>query len=94
MTAQDVAQDAREREAARVKVPRGRSFGEANGLARLSADDVAQIRAALLDGWTDAALARRYGVARQTVQRVREGSTWPDPAWTPRPPAGRGGRSG
>lgn len=48
----------------------GRSFGERNGQARLSAGDVAEIRAS---GELGRILADRYGVAESQISRIRTG---------------------
>lgn len=50
-----------------------RNFGEVNGSAKLSRDQVLEIRAASA---ADKALAARYGVSRATISDARLGRTW------------------
>ncbi len=60
---------------ARDRVVRGRQprhFGEANPHAKLTAVDVAAIRA----GGNVANMAKRYGVSPSTVYMARRGSNW------------------
>lgn len=53
------------------------SVGSANPNARLSEEDVAVIRAADLSKYgTQTAIARLYGVNRQTVREIRMGVRW------------------
>lgn len=58
---------------------RGRSipmYGEANPGARLTTDQVRAIRAAHASGETQHGLARRFGVAPMTVNRIVRHQTW------------------
>lgn len=51
-------------------------FGERNPGAKLSAADVAAIRAAAAAGVTQASLAKRYGVHYQTIFRIVHFKRW------------------
>lgn len=50
--------------------------GEKNRQARLTSEQVAEIRAALHEGEKPSALARRYGVTDSTVSKIKKGATW------------------
>lgn len=50
---------------------------EAHGMAKLTADDVREIRR-LGDSVTPTELGRRFGVTRQNVNRILKGQTWLD----------------
>lgn len=50
--------------------------GEKNGMSRLTADTVFEIRAAVASGETHAEVASRYGIARQTVGDIMNGRRW------------------
>lgn len=63
--------------------------GERHGSAKLSADDVRLIKST--DGKTRE-LARRFGVDRTIIMRVRRGQLWADVLPLPAPPATEGGR--
>jgi hypothetical protein len=57
----------------------GRSPGEANPMAKLTAADVASIRAAYVRGSSTAglaALARRFGVSTSAVHLITSGKKW------------------
>lgn len=57
--------------------PTRRPRGERNGRARLTADQVAQIRAQCAAGVvTGADLARAYGVSRTSIRRITRGDNW------------------
>lgn len=61
------------------KVRKGRQstirlFGEAHGGAKLTTQQVLEMRAA---SGTMKALAKRYGVSRASVCRIRKGTQWP-----------------
>jgi HNH endonuclease len=64
-------------------VSRGRSsryplLGTENGLARLTDDDVREIRALhAAGGWTQAALGKRFAVSRENVREIIHRRTWP-----------------
>jgi hypothetical protein len=67
----------------RDKVARGRSSfpqlrkrGELHPLAKLTAEDVAEIRAAPRTRGTGLALSRRFGVSPPTISRIRNGGLW------------------
>lgn len=65
---------------ARDKVERGRSLpGTANPAAKLSDEQVAAIKAGILDGATNASLATAYGVGTSTISRIRRGVAWSKP---------------
>jgi hypothetical protein len=53
-------------------VPRG----ERNTRARLTDDDVREIRAALARNETQPAIAKRYGVNQATISSIKLGKTW------------------
>jgi len=56
-------------------VPR---FGDDNPMAALNGDQVWEIRHALRTGkWSQAAIARSYGVSKMTVCRISNWQTWP-----------------
>lgn len=48
--------------------------GEANGSAKLTEDDVRAIRAAV---GTQRAIAKRFGVSKTNVGKIRRGEAWP-----------------
>lgn len=50
--------------------------GTDNGASRLSEADVLRIRAMLAEGWTSRAIAKVYGIAPQTVGRIKRRETW------------------
>lgn len=50
--------------------------GERHGMARLTADQVAEIRRLRSEGWTFRKLGERFGVWPRTAQRVTAGLTW------------------
>lgn len=63
----------------RDRVIRGRSrhpFGENHGRAKLSADDVTAIRAALAAGCVQRRLAERYDVTPTTILGIKNGRIW------------------
>jgi hypothetical protein len=51
-------------------------YGSAVGTAELDDAEVATIKADLAAGVRPAALARRHGVSRQAIYRIRDGLTW------------------
>jgi hypothetical protein len=61
---------------ARTEAPRHWNQGKANGRARLRPHDVDVIRRELAGGVTQASLARRYGVAQNTILGIKQGRTW------------------
>lgn len=64
-----------DKEAGKCMVPRG----ESSGAAKLTASDVRAIRAEYIPwrrGFGYKALAKRYGVAQSTIERVVSGETW------------------
>jgi len=67
--------------------------GERNGRARLTREQVAEIRHARLRGATYQALADQYGVSRSAIQWVITGRHWrnPDSAIPPTTTAPQGG---
>ena len=50
--------------------------GERHSMAKLTEDDVREIRAALASGETHRSIAARFGVAEVTVWSVANGDTW------------------
>lgn len=50
--------------------------GEGNGNAKLSADQVADIRSEKASGKASSDLAASYGVARSTINRAARGKSW------------------
>lgn len=50
--------------------------GERNGQARLTEQDVRQIKLLLRDGMKIATIARRYGVVFQTIGNIKTGYAW------------------
>ena len=50
--------------------------GEANRHAKLSTDDVVCIRSLLEHGESGAEIARRYGVQRSCVSKIKQGRSW------------------
>ena len=50
--------------------------GEANGHAKLSRDDVIEVRRRYAAGEAGTALAKEYGLARAHMYRVIQGSAW------------------
>jgi hypothetical protein len=56
--------------------PRGRNRGEANGRAKLTLTQVANIRKRLAEGASHAAVAREYCVDKSTVTRINKGQAW------------------
>jgi len=69
-TQADNLRDCREKGRARTPV------GEANGLAKLTASDVHEIRAALARGATQTSLAGRFGIAQSQISRINTGKMW------------------
>lgn len=51
-------------------------LGVANWRAKLSEAEVVEIRGALAEGVNPAEVARRFGVSRRTVNRIRTGENW------------------
>jgi lambda repressor-like predicted transcriptional regulator len=52
--------------------------GDASATSKLTADQVAQIKRALLDGVSMKELAAQYGVSYGTIANIRYGRTWFD----------------
>jgi hypothetical protein len=48
----------------------------ANPVKKLSAENIPVIREMILDGKSDAEIGRVYGVARGTINQIRQGKTW------------------
>lgn len=55
-----------------------RRAGEANGQARLTADDIKQIRALYAAGDRQKSIARRFGISRSQVGNIVRGECWRD----------------
>jgi hypothetical protein len=51
-------------------------LGEANAVAKITADDVRAIRAALARGESHFSIARRFSTCPSNVRSVRDGKTW------------------
>ncbi len=71
----DVTQNSRD------MVERGRNRtgpvkGEQNGNAKLTEDDVRQIKTMIRDGWLNQALADKFGVTHQMISKIRCGHFW------------------
>lgn len=61
----------------RDKVERMRhTFGERVNTVRLTEDEVREIRRLSREGWSQHPLARRFGVARVTIQTIVTGKNW------------------
>jgi hypothetical protein len=52
------------------------NIGEQNPMAKLSNDDVADIRSLLAKGESDNVIAGKYGVSRTAIWEIRSGRTW------------------
>lgn len=50
--------------------------GENNNHAKLTAENVREIRKLIAEGWDDASLGERFGVTRSNIRFIREGVTW------------------
>lgn len=50
--------------------------GELNARARLTADNVRDVRGLIADGWTNTSIALRFGVHHATISVIRRGKTW------------------
>lgn len=59
-----------------MKLANQQRFGEANGNAKLTVDDVAEIRAMLTHESTYV-IARRFKVCQSTIMRIKNGTSWP-----------------
>ena len=53
-----------------------RARGEAAGGAKLTSGSVEDIRARIVEGVNDAAIARQYGVDASSIRNIRIGKTW------------------
>lgn len=53
-----------------------RAYGEANGWAKLSVDDVLAIRRLAGEGRSQRSIAREFTINKATVARVLRGETW------------------
>lgn len=53
-------------------------YGEACPWAKLTVEQVLEIRGRYAAGWSRVALAAEYGVARKTIWEIVNGKTW---AW-------------
>ena len=54
-----------------------RSIGEASYWARLTFDEVAELRQLRAEGWRQVDLAARYGVSQPAVSMICSGKRWP-----------------
>lgn len=50
--------------------------GERNGMSRLTAENVAEIRSLRGAGWKQRELAARFGVAQSTISKIDRGARW------------------
>lgn len=50
--------------------------GHKNGMAKLSREDVAEIRELLAQRFTHERIAQRFGVSRRCIGRIADGSRW------------------
>lgn len=57
-------------------VARGRTAGERNGQAKLTANDVRHIRVRIALGEPQVGIAKVYGVAPTTIQSIASGKSW------------------
>lgn len=58
--------------------------GDKNGAAKLTAENVEQIRARILRGETNTAIAVVFGVTHQAISRIRRGRSWGEAAMQPK----------
>ena len=56
--------------------------GEQHWNARLTWEQVREIRSPVNDDESNAELARRFGVNKTTIRLIRANSTWHDPTYT------------
>jgi hypothetical protein len=77
-TKQDNARDmvAKGRQPRGFKKPNHMQRGELHPRAKLSSADVADVRSALANGESGAAIARRYGVSRGAIYHIANGRNW------------------
>ncbi|HEU4986833.1 MAG TPA: HNH endonuclease [Rhizobiaceae bacterium] len=62
----------------RSRIPSPRLKGEANGAAKLTIDQVRQIRERLARGSTQRRLAERFGVSQSAISKIARGASWYD----------------
>lgn len=60
----------------RSRIPNPAKLGEQNGSAKLRDVDVRSIRRLLSGGWTQLAIAERFGVSQQTIANIKRGKVW------------------
>jgi hypothetical protein len=60
----------------RLSVPKHRSYGEANGSAKLTAASVVEIRSRLSAGSTNAEIAKAFSVSRSLISQIRRRVIW------------------
>ena len=58
------------------KYPERRPRGEQSTKAKLTEDDVRQIKKMLAEGWQRAYIARRFGVTPPTIGAIKDGTSW------------------
>lgn len=63
------------------KIRKGRSRngdqrGEKNPRSKLSADQVAEVKAKILSGKTNTSIAKDYGVSHHLISKIRRGKAW------------------
>lgn len=61
---------------ARGRGRNGEQAGEQNGHAKLTADDVNDVRQLIESGLTNIAIAERFGVHHATISAIRRGRSW------------------
>lgn len=78
----------------RARIPSPRLEGEKNGAAKLTITDVEIIRAALLKGERQSALAIRFNISQTLVSAIKRGRVWRNCAEVPTGDAIEGPRHG
>jgi len=67
------------------KPPQSKRSGVSHPNAKLSEDDVREIRKLSQNGFSQRKIANKFGVTRGTIEPILKGETWAhvDPEWTP-----------
>lgn len=50
--------------------------GQLNANAKLTEENVSKIRSLIAEGWTNTAIAKRFGVTHSMISRIRRGRSW------------------
>jgi group I intron endonuclease len=58
------------------KARKGKQTGETNPMAKLTENDIIQIKIALANGESGASIARKYGVSFQAISKIKLGKSW------------------